>query len=72
MSGAAEEVATVFISTLSRAIAKAPAPVKASPPYPNRTSPGECASDALKAAAFPDKVRQLIDSWESELGNMFK
>ncbi|MCU1556128.1 MAG: hypothetical protein JWN09_123 [Microbacteriaceae bacterium] len=52
MHGAAEEVATVFVKTLGRAILRAPAAIDAVAPYPAPTPPGSCQSLLLQAAGL--------------------
>lgn len=52
MEGAAKEIATVFVDTLSKAIAAAPAKVDASPPYPPVSMAGACNSRLLQLAAL--------------------
>lgn len=51
MEGAAREVATVFVKTLSQAIARGAAPINATPPYPSPAGPGTCNSGLLRTAA---------------------
>ena len=74
MKGAANEVATVFVQTLSKAIAAPTGPIKASAPYPSPTAPaGKCDSTLLSAASVqPGAVRQKLEGWRQELGNLFK
>lgn len=52
MRGAAAEVATVFVKTLSRAILHAPSAIDAAAPYPGPTPPGPCQSMLLQAAGL--------------------
>jgi hypothetical protein len=52
MPGAAKEIATVFVSTLQRAIASAPAAVDAVAPYPPPSGPGTCGSRLLQAVGL--------------------
>jgi len=51
MPGAAREVAAVFVKTLERAIASAPAAVDATAPYPSPSGAGTCGSNLLRLAA---------------------
>lgn len=52
MEGAAQEIATVFVSTLSRAITTSPRAIDAIGPYPKPSPPGSCGSTLLRAAAI--------------------
>ncbi|MFI6168885.1 hypothetical protein ACIBCN_19040 [Nocardia sp. NPDC051052] len=58
MQGAAREIATVFVETLSTAIAAAPAKIDAEPPYPTPTLGGTCNSVLLKLAAIGGSVQK--------------
>jgi hypothetical protein len=72
MNGAAREVATVFVSALSSAIAGPTRPIQASGPYPPPSPAGECASSFLKAAGFDvSAVRKQLDDWRKDLGRLF-
>jgi hypothetical protein len=73
MKGAAHEVATVFVATLSRAIASPRGPIKASGPYAGPTPPGSCESDLLKAASIDvSAVRKRLESLGRDLGKLFE
>jgi hypothetical protein len=73
MKGAAREVATVFVSALSRAIMSSPRPIKASEPYPRPTAPGPCESDLLKAASTDvSAIRKKLESWRKDLRKLFE
>ncbi|NYI04564.1 hypothetical protein [Allostreptomyces psammosilenae] len=52
MEGAAKEIATVFVATLSRNITAPNTPIKATPPYPPPSSAGVCNSRLLQLAAL--------------------
>jgi len=52
MEGAAREIATVFVATLSKAIVAAPAKIDATAPYPKPSMTGPCNSRLLKLAAL--------------------
>ncbi len=74
MKGAANEVATVFVQTLSKAIAAPTAAIKASAPYPNPTPiAGKCASSLLSAASVdPSSIRKQFEGYRKELGRLFE
>ncbi|GAA4936154.1 hypothetical protein ACFPM3_06280 [Streptomyces coeruleoprunus] len=73
MKGAAREVATVFVATLSSAVAHAPNPIDATGPYPGQSATGPCASTLLKAASTDvGAVRKQLDSWVKDLGGLFR
>jgi hypothetical protein len=74
MKGAANEVATVFVQTLSKAITAPTAAIKATAPYPSPTAIGaRCDSTLLSLASIrPSAVRQQLQDWRTELGNLFK
>ncbi|GAA0594338.1 hypothetical protein [Streptomyces crystallinus] len=73
MKGAAREVATVFVTTLSSAMARAPVPIDASGPYPGQSAAGPCASTLLKAASTDvGAVRRQLDEWVKDLGHLFQ
>ncbi|WP_371656524.1 MULTISPECIES: hypothetical protein [unclassified Streptomyces] len=72
MKGTAREVATVFVTTLSSAIARPPTPIDATGPYPGQSATGPCASSMLKAASTDvGAVRKQLDQWVKELGHLF-
>ncbi len=73
MKGAANEVATVFVQTLSKALAAPAGPIKASAPYPTPTPVGsKCDSTLLSAASVdPSAVRKKLEDWRKELGQLF-
>lgn len=50
MLGAAQEIATVTVTTLATAILRTPASVDATSPYPTPSPPGVCQSRLLRAA----------------------
>ncbi|MCX5209373.1 hypothetical protein OG689_08770 [Kitasatospora sp. NBC_00240] len=52
MEGAAREVATVFVATLSRAVTAPHRPIKAAAPFPPPSRAGSCGSTLLKLAAL--------------------
>lgn len=73
MKGAAREVATVFVTTLSSAIAHPPNAIDAAGPYPGQSATGPCASTLLKTASTNvGAVRQQLDQWVRELGHLFQ
>jgi hypothetical protein len=74
MKNAANEVATVFVQTLARAIGSPTAPIKASAPYPKPSSIGtKCESSLLDAASTdPGMIRKQLDSWRKQLGKLFE
>lgn len=65
MEGAAREIATVFVDTLSKAVVAAPAKIDATPPYPAVSMGGACNSRLLKLAAVggsvPNPFKGLLD-----------
>lgn len=73
MRGAAEEVATVFVSTLSKAILRPGAAIQASAPYPAPTAPAACQSSLLKGASVnPSAVRKQLEEWTKQMGPLFQ
>src|SRR6266699_56733 len=73
MRGAAREVATVFVTTLSRAIARQRSVIQASGPYPAPTAPGSCESSLLKAASSDvSAVRKQLESLRKDLSKLFE
>ncbi|MFD4245825.1 hypothetical protein ACFWP3_30165 [Streptomyces sp. NPDC058525] len=73
MKGAAREVATVFVTTLSSAIAHSPNAIDAAGPYPGQSATGPCASTLLKAASVNvGAVREQLDEWAKEFGRLFQ
>ncbi|BAZ03256.1 hypothetical protein NIES37_72690 (plasmid) [Tolypothrix tenuis PCC 7101] len=73
MKGAAREVATVFVNTLSKSIASPSLPIQASRPFPAPTAVGSCDSNLLKAASVDvSNVRKQLDDWRKELGSLFQ
>lgn len=73
MKGAAEEVATVFVETLSRSVASPRLPIKASAPYPAPKPPeATCSSTLLNAASTnTGEIRRdgerKIEEWYKKL-----
>lgn len=68
MRGAADEVATVFVAALSRAISRPGSPVSARSPYPSPTPPGKCMSKLMKAASVDvASVRVQLEEWGRDL-----
>jgi len=67
LEGAAKEIATVFVDTLSKAIVAAPAKIDATAPYPPASMPGACNSRLLKLAALgggaglPNPLKGVFD-----------
>lgn len=73
MRGAAQEVATVFVAALSRAIVRAPSAIQASGPYPAPSAPAACTSTLLKDASInPSAVRTQLEEWRKDLGKLFQ
>jgi hypothetical protein len=73
MKGTAREVATVFVNTLSKSIARPLLPIQASRPFPAPTSAGICDSNLLKAASIDvSNVRKQLDEWRKDLGKLFQ
>jgi hypothetical protein len=73
MKGAAEEVATVFVETLSKSVAHPRLPIKASAPYPAPKPPeATCSSTLLNTASTnPGEIRRdgekKIEEWYKKL-----
>lgn len=73
MKGAAEEVATVFVDTLSKSVASPKSPIKASGPYPAPKPPeSTCSSTLLNTASInPGQIRKdgekQIEEWYKKL-----
>jgi hypothetical protein len=73
MEGAAREVATVFVTALSRAIAVPTGVIQASSPYPTPTLPGTCKSTLLKAASTDTSaVRRHLENLRKDLSKLFE
>ena len=73
MRGAALEVATVFVSTLSRAILRPGSSIQAAGPYPAPSAPAVCNSTVLKAASSnPSAVRKQLEEWRKDWGKLFQ
>jgi hypothetical protein len=73
MRGAAQEVATVFVAALSRAIVRAPSAIQASGPYPAPSAPAACTSTLLKDASInPSAIRKQLEDWRKDLGKLFE
>lgn len=73
MRGAAEEVATVFVSTLSKAILRPGSAIQASAPYPAPTAAGACKSTLMQAASTnPSAVRKQLEEWNKQMGALFQ
>lgn len=73
LRGAAQEVATVFVSALSGAISKPGSLIRASSPYPSPMQSGPCDSDLMKAASTDVSViRKQFDIWRKDLRKLFE
>jgi hypothetical protein len=73
MRGAASEVATVFVATLSRAVARPSTPIQATGPYPRATAPSTCTSSLLSAASTDvSAVRKQLENWRRDLSTLFE
>jgi len=73
MRGAAQEVATVFVSTLSRAILRPGSTIQAAGPYPAPSAPAVCNSTLLKGASTnPSAVRKQLEEWRKDWGKLFQ
>lgn len=73
LRGAANEVATVFVRTLSQAVADQGRPVAAQRPYPTPTSPGSCESRLLNASATDvSQIRREYENIRRSLQRLFE
>lgn len=73
MRGAADEVATVLVSTLSKAILRPGSSIHASAPYPKPTAAGVCKSTLLQGASVnPSAVRKQLEEWNKQMGSFFQ
>lgn len=73
MRGAAREVATVFVSTVSATISSPRSAMKSAPPYPAATAAGTCDSKLMNAASVDvSAIRQQLESWRQDLGTLFQ
>lgn len=73
MRGAAQEVATVFVATLSRAIIRAGSSIQAARPYPAPSAAATCNSTLLNASSInPSAVRKQLEEWRKDLGKLFQ
>ena len=73
MRGAADEVATVLVSTLSKAILRPGSSIHASAPFPAPTAAGACKSTLLQGASVnPSAVRKQLAEWNKQMGALFQ
>lgn len=73
LRGAANEVATVFVQTLSQAVADQGRPVAAQRPYPTPSSPRPCESRLLNASATDvSQIRREYESIRRGLQRLFE
>lgn len=72
MRGAAQEVATVLVATLSRCSIHGSSPIQAAAPCPAPSPPTPCKSTLLDAASTnPSAVSKQLEEWRKDLGNCF-